>query len=92
MRENGLIRVRETHVPIPAAAGFILTDAKCKIIFANPEAKRILAYPEAPGGFELAWVALQKNSLPEFVKRSSSSTANLEFISGRRSTSSGSSP
>ena len=84
MRENGLIRVRETHAPTHAAAGFILADAKCKLIYANLEAKRILAYPEAPVGFELAWTALQKRIFPLLTKQNSSSTAYLELMSGRR--------
>jgi len=70
----------------PAAAGFILVDAEWKLIYANPEAKRILTYPKAPRRFELAWTPLQKNIFPALAKQnsSSSSTSQAEFISGRR--------
>ncbi len=82
MHANGLDR--ETHAPTHAAAGFILADAKYKLIYANPEAKRILTYPETSAGFKFAWTALQKRIFPLLAKQNSFSTADLEFVSGRR--------
>jgi DNA-binding CsgD family transcriptional regulator len=77
---------RETHASIPAAAGFILVDTERKLIYANPEAKRILTYPEASRRFKLAWTPLQKKIFPALAKQNSpsSSTSQVEFISGRR--------
>jgi DNA-binding CsgD family transcriptional regulator len=77
---------RDTHALIPAAAGLIVVDAEWKLIYANPEAKRILTYPKAFRRFELAWTSLQKKFFPALAKQNSSSswTSQAEFISGRR--------
>ena len=81
MHTNGL--GRKTHAPTTALAGFILADAKWKLIYANPEAKRILAYPKNASAFEPGWIALRKSILPLLAKHDSSTTQ-LDLKSGRR--------
>lgn len=81
MRADGL--VRKIHAPTPEVPGFILVDREWKVIHANPEARKILAYPEAPDGSELGWTQLQKRIFPLFAELDSS-TSRSELMSGRR--------
>src|SRR5229473_7062843 len=77
---------RKTRAPTVASAGFILADSEWKLIYANPEAKRILTYPEDPRRVELARTRLQKTVFPLLAKQNHSpaQTFQAEIIFGRR--------
>jgi DNA-binding CsgD family transcriptional regulator len=70
----------------PAGAGFILTDAEGKPLYANAEAKTIVTYPEGPRRFPSAWALMRKRILTPTGKQNSSlaSSSYVEFLSGRR--------
>jgi DNA-binding CsgD family transcriptional regulator len=69
-----------------AAAGFILADSEWRFIYANPEAKRILTYPEDPRRALLARTRLHEAVFPLLAKQNppSSYTFQTEVMSGRR--------
>ena len=78
--------MEKTHAPTPAAAGFILADTEWNPLYANAEARKIVAYPENGHSFRSAWNPLRKRMFPLRCKQDSSSplSARAEFISGRR--------
>jgi len=77
---------RKTRAPTVAAAGFILADSEWNLIYANPEAKRILTYPKDPRRVELARTRLQTTVFPMLGKQNSASAHafQAEVMSGRR--------
>jgi DNA-binding CsgD family transcriptional regulator len=68
----------------PAGAGFILTDAEGKPLYANAEAKTIVTYPEGPRRFPSAWALMRKRILTPTGKQNLASSSYVEFLSGRR--------
>src|ERR1700758_1792962 len=69
----------------PAGAGFILTDAEGKPLYANAEAKTIVTYPEGPRRFPSAWALIRKRIFTPTGQNSSlASSSHVEFLSGRR--------
>jgi DNA-binding CsgD family transcriptional regulator len=70
----------------PAGAGFILTNAEGKPLYANAEAKTIVTYPEGPRRFPSAWALMRQRIFSPTGKQSSSlaSSSHVEFLSGRR--------
>jgi DNA-binding CsgD family transcriptional regulator len=71
----------------PAGAGFILTNAEGKPLYANAKAKTIVTYPEGPRRFPSAWAALMRQRIFTPTGKQSSSLASsshVEFLSGRR--------
>jgi DNA-binding CsgD family transcriptional regulator len=78
--------ISKTHAAMAAAAGFILADTEWNPVYANAEARKIMAYPEDPSGFRSGWTTLRKRMVPLPCKQNSfsSSSSRAEFISGRR--------
>jgi DNA-binding CsgD family transcriptional regulator len=77
---------KRTRAPIPANAGFILLDMKWNVVYANPEAERILTYPKPPRSCEWSRIPLQKKIFPVLTHYDSAPPAipHAEFMSGRR--------
>src|SRR5215472_3845400 len=72
----------ESHCPhVPSTAGLLLLDVRSRIVYQNPEALRILTYPEAAGaGLPVSLPPTLQGMLDQ---RRIASLA-TEFKSGRR--------
>jgi DNA-binding CsgD family transcriptional regulator len=77
---------RKAKPPGPGSAGFILVDSEWKLVYANPEAERILTHPQATRMSGSAWTALSKKLIPQLTAQNPSLllASRAEFISGRR--------
>ena len=84
-RRAGVPATRQAQALVRPGAGFILADAQGNPIYANLEAKKIVAYPRSPGSFQSTWASFRKTIFASSDKQKSLlSSTHVESLSGRR--------
>ena len=84
-RRTGAPETERAQALARPGAGFILADAQGHPIYANLEAKKIVAYPRSPGSFQSGWASFRKTMFAFSNKQKSSlSATHSECMSGRR--------